>query len=278
MKLLPTCIGHYDRVDPACNGEGSSSYEQDKEPCVFRDRCAAFQRQMRHDGSLASDYVTLVELRVGGQNKLFQTAKDQNEFDQSLVRWTKEWNVVNGKVGNAKPIDRRPNRIGGRKRPRAIEVHPRAVNWRKRVSTNARHRREARERDYRIVEWFVKCLTDEIHLHLNDKMAGTPYGGLYLDDKLSANGSVILYVRNRNRPVPIAKLRPNGATIDNSVLALPVLPATLTPLLGSSRLHVFDGIDGIYSSKLMNLDRNGIAWGAIIVARLLKSGTIKVFR
>jgi len=279
MKLLPICMGQYDHADATCNGESRSSYEKDKEPCIFRDRCSAFRRQLQHVGGQISDHLKLAELRVDGAVKEYQTPiGDSSEFESNLVRWTKEWNVQQGRVGNAKPVDKRPNRLGGRKKPRAIEVHPRNVNWRARQSNTARHRREARARDYRIIQWFVSSLVIELSVHLYPKEAGTPYGGLFISDTISSNGHVILYIRGRAKNAPVVKLRPNGATIDNTVILFPFAKSSIQPLLGSSKLAIHEVADNAYKSKLSNLDRGGVAWSAKVVARLVKSGIIKVFR
>lgn len=60
-KRMPLCVGTFDSEDKQCSGDKKGATDNEKRPCVYRDRCFALQQLSHKDGKTLDHYVTLKE-------------------------------------------------------------------------------------------------------------------------------------------------------------------------------------------------------------------------
>lgn len=89
----PACVGTHEVGHVQCDGDPSSKSKEDREPCLWRDRCGGFQAHLESVGSHAADYM---DGRKFGLEEF-------EEFERQCVQWASEYGVVFGVARGKEP-------------------------------------------------------------------------------------------------------------------------------------------------------------------------------
>lgn len=60
-KSVPPCVGYYEVADSNCDGDPQGASENERRPCGWQARCAAFQRYLEDEGRLRDEFLDVVE-------------------------------------------------------------------------------------------------------------------------------------------------------------------------------------------------------------------------
>lgn len=282
-KRMPRCVGHYDIGDTTCDGDPKGATDEDKMPCVFRDRCAALQKHCSESGHQPQDYVELRKLEdVDGEKRRFAIAKaDDDVFSGQLARWAKRWGIRNGRVTLTTPIDPEPKKNNKPKKKRARDIRirqpPSADARRKAAKAIADSAETSVQEAYQMASWFNKQLeTHTQHAFVTRASEARP-GEMFIVDRMRSSRYVAVYCRaEKQRKVAVASIYPQTRA-ESCQIRFPVPPESFDELPGDyKRLGIVSINDGRFKSKTGKLDREGLAMAAEAVARLAERGTIKL--
>jgi hypothetical protein len=248
---LPRCLGHHDPNDVICEGDPSGEMPEDKQHCVYVDRCVAFQKHLSVSGQVPGDHIVAEKvLDFDGKLRLYAFSRgDDSAFKRLLSEAEYRWKVKDGRVTATKPRD-------PASRPRGIDNLLPGDGGEK------------------LVGWFVKCLSDGIEGGIDVKVKRTYArpGDIFVVDNMKKSKYLALYGElARARRVGIVLLYPQSRTESMRVHFAASVSSFSKKDVEALGLRK-DG--GRFNSKTGNLDKEGVAIAAEALAGLINRGII----
>lgn len=217
-KLMPSCIGHYDRGDSVCDGDKQGETEEEIMPCVYRDRCAAFKEHCAKKKYSVDQFVKIIECPdQNGDTQEYAVAKgDQEKFASRMLKWVGKFRIVNGRVGGdgeesapspkkKKSSNKKLNDPKDRKGPSASARNKAKKAISKKVE-------ESNEAAYELCAWFTKCLEEATGRKVVDRPSANN-GQFFVVDRMENSRYMAVYCRKQNDgKIPIVSLHPKART------------------------------------------------------------------
>ena len=288
--LMPNCMGTgYNREDKVCNGDKAGATDDDRAPCLYRDKCVATSVHCRRESKTVHAYLqpykhTANDAIPKGD---YMVAIGDCEHLQSLMRtWTTQFRVRNGiaagaPVGAARPIaDATAGKAHARKNPVAV------ANGSRNLRPGVRND-EGRRAVTDIANHYTRVLLEKIQRTMATGQAEANVGEVFLVDKLKHSGYVAVYAKakdGRKQAITSFYIKPNNTTTgERPVPALEVRVAgayeDIVPLFtpanrGRCAPEDITGKDGAFTIRFRHLDKACCTIVADAIASAVKRGII----
>lgn len=215
---MPRCLGIYQSGDSQCDGEPSGKTEQERMPCVYRDRCVGFQKHLAKFGREPSFHLRFEA--VNGH--VYSFAKNQEKLDKLISKQISRWGIRNGRVTRrvvqptirkSSPPKLTPERLAklrATKQPgrRALRIGGKV---------RAQQFAEARDVVTELAQWYALQLRERTGRVVAASQAAAGPGELFLIDRSELSGYVAVYAkRNGSKKQAITSLyyRPVSRTLE----------------------------------------------------------------
>lgn len=105
-RRLPRCLGYFDVESFHCNGDDHAETLRDKEPCLYRDRCAGLQRHCVELSRDPDHFLTRSRVQDDdGKRRTYSFSRNHpGKFEKLLARQMERWNVFEGIVRNREAV------------------------------------------------------------------------------------------------------------------------------------------------------------------------------
>lgn len=283
-RRMPKCVGHYDVGDVTCDGDPKGGTDDDRMPCVFRDRCAALQQHCKAKGHQPEDYVKLKKFEDDdGDKRTYAVSKaDDETFVAQLAKWAKRWGVKNGKVANKKPakdVKTKPTRPKAKTKDARPRKPPTADARAAAKKVLAAQAKASLSEAYEVSAWFTKCLQENTGRPVVERASEATAGQLFVVDRMESSRYASVYCRvGKKKRLPIACIYPHTRASTSQIRFAADAEAFNGALSAEHRsaLDVVSINDGRFKTRTGKLDREGLAIAAEAIAALIKSGNIRL--
>lgn len=275
--LMPLCVATYDRHHKECNGDPEGADDEERMPCVYRDRCVAFGVYCRKNRADRSDLIQLVK---GPDNGTYAIAKgDDAELQQLLVDHIKKYKIKDGVAAGAPLVTAggvRPATGARQPAPRAEVPKPSSKPPR---GTPRSLNTEGRAKVAEIGDHFQSMLLQLMKRTMADSHGEAAPGQLYMIDRRERSNYVALYAKTANGgKVAIASMyfKPNNGVLE---VRCAVEYRAFVAFLSATNIKKLEpqdytGRDGQFKVRLPKLDKMGVALVAEALARATQAGII----
>lgn len=257
QKLIPICVGGYDKNDKTCNGDRSATGAAAL-PCTWRRRCTGFKAHLRQSNVDEDAYVTIVKIKspslrkkLGWSTTAEPIGKDHKEF----VEWCESLAAehgVNLKRGY------KPNR----------KLSPTF--------------KENKQESKRLIRQFVVAFRDSSGAQFSLRKRGGELimpGMYYISDKKRTSGYLALYRRRNSAErtdvaIFVCYLKPQSRALE---VRLGVDMRTLQDAMGNRWTFQFKPEpcnDGQFVTAIKNLDEDSAMELAEAIGNALKQGIL----
>lgn len=195
-KRMPRCLGAYEPDDPQCDGNPVGRTDQDRAPCVYRDRCAAFIKLMDVTHRPRDYFVREThEPGPGGKPARYSVA-NQTDFDEKLNEQISAFGIQAGRVTIRVPA--KPKAVKLRPKPTATGKPTKAIQ---RAGAKARSKqfRAGREKSQEVAQWYMRKLSERLKRKVAPFDEAARPGDLYMIDRLESAGYCAVYCKGKGR-------------------------------------------------------------------------------
>jgi len=86
---IPPCVGYYEKVEIACDGDPVGETEIDRVPCSWRDHCRAFRSHLELAGQSPASHI--VEVSNGNGRRIGKPIAGEEAFLELLEESLRGW-------------------------------------------------------------------------------------------------------------------------------------------------------------------------------------------
>jgi len=260
-KYIPFCVGEYGPGEYVCNGNPKAKTEYHNKPCVWRDRCAAFQEYLDVSGDSYDKHVELVGNDGDYQGRPIRGRQEFIDWCDVLVE---KYNIIQG-MKSPKEEKKTEKRTPMKKARRAAIRRARA---------KARARKAA-----------LDSLFEHFKIHFIENLEEyrfTPPRGVvrpgrfYVVDRRSTSKYISVYCKLPGVlgvPVALIKFKPRTMTFDIE-LSIGALDFDGIGMETMKKIHPRPVEDGRFKSACIGMDKEGVALVAQTIAKMVKRGKI----
>lgn len=277
---MPRCLGIYQAGDAQCDGEAAGKTEQDRMPCVYRDRCVGFQKYLDKAGREPSFHLRFEEV----DGNVYSFAKNQAKLDLIISKQISRLGIRNGRVTRraAQPVVTKP-------RPPTVISPERMAKLRKTKPpgrsalqaagrVRAKQFVKAREAVTELAQWYMKQLAAHSGRPLHDVPAAASLGDLFMIDRSESSSYIAVYGRTvAGKKIPITSLyyRPVTGRLEVRIaMEFQVYARIAKRFSAKLAPEDYTGKDGAFKVRIREVDTEKASIIAETLAQAMASGSI----
>lgn len=270
-RIIPHCIGTYEAHEAVCNGD-----ENDPDPCVWRDRCAAVQAHLTEIGQDPEHLVTFKVKKAKAGEPEQQYAAGKHGFNRFVILCDEQAKRFGVKDGAP---TKQPDKPKKSKKDSRKGMKP-SKKAQKRAAEALTKRALDRRRQLRVMfddfkQLLIGAIKDRTFAAPREAVAP---GRLYVVDHIDKSGYASIYCKTpvgRDVPIVSVRFKPRNLTMD---LEVPVAPDDFNGIGKETMKKLLPRLinDGLFRSLMPGLDREAVALAAEAIGTLVNGGRIKL--
>lgn len=259
-KRMPRCLGAFEEDDPQCDGNPVGKTEEDRAPCVYRDRCAGFVKLMDITKRPRDYFIrTLETVTHGGAKPVAYTFANHEGFEEQVNEQILLYGIQGGRARYDKPL--KPKMVV---RPAAKvtkplrKPKPSKAFARAGAKARSKQTRDGREKSKEVGQWYIKRVATRLGRKVAAFEESARPGELFLVDRLESSNYCALYCKGKTRRIAITSYlyKPNKGLIE---VRLAVAFADYMTACSRSEREALapvdhTGKDGAFKVRILNVD------------------------
>jgi len=291
-RKLPVCLRKYDRGNVECDGRPRARTEQERMPCVYRDRCVSLQRLMKIGDHKARDLLKLRKVRdPDGKRRVYAfSIEDSDDFQRWLMRGIDRYGIRNGRVTIRHPEEEKPRKprvIKNRSEESKKKSADALVKARKHAAKALKEKAtDDLDATQKLLRWFLSRLQRATKRPFAKDEKRAKLGHLFIVDRIDSSRYVTVYAKvlkkTKKRVIEIRKpvvLVVLAARSHSLQFRTTLEPAKLTKCIAKSnrsKVGIEAFAEGRFNSKTIPVGKEGASIMAEAIAKAIERGTIKL--
>lgn len=283
---MPRCIRKYDRNAAECNGREKARSDEERIPCIFRDRCVALQRLMKRHNYRARDILRHRKFRdQDGRRRIYAFPKiDPDKFKLWLIRGIDRYGIRDGRVTILRLDEAPPQRQRVTRSPEARQrLAVQLIKAREKAMVSLQEKSRAdMEASLQLLQWFLARLKRSLKRDFMASPGLAEPGDLFVSDRLKVSRYLTVYAKTGDtrskeysrRAVVCCVLAPRTRSLR---LFFPIAPQTFLECLPSEhrgRVPVAPLTSGRFRSRTRPLGKEGVSLAADALTVAIKKGKL----
>jgi len=280
-ERYPQCFGLFERGEVECDGDPNGAADDDKAPCICRDRCAALQKVIKDTGRERRSVIAIKPVEVDGEEIQFAFPKgDPAKLDALLKRAIAKYGIKDGRVTLRPGTERKGKKPKAGTRASGKRLLSAGVPGEK-AATESRTTgdEKAKEEPALLASWTTKRLEESCSRRVVESMAEAEEGEFVLVDRMGTSNYIAVYAKaSGGKRLAICTGQPNSRT-KRIQLRLAIGHGDYKKLVSETswkRLSPedYEGKDGAFRTRIMGLDKEGVSLVAESIAEAIRQGII----
>jgi len=273
---MPRCLGAFEEDDPQCDGNPVGKTEEDRAPCVYRDRCAGFVKLMDITKRPRDYFIrTLDVVAHGGAKPVAYTFANHEGFEEQVNEQILLFGIQSGRARYDKPLKpkmviRPPAKVDQPlRKPKPSKVFARAG-----AKARSKQTRDGREKSKEVGQWYIKRVATRLGRKVAAFEESARPGELFLVDRLESSNYCALYCKGKTRRIAITSYlyKPNKGLIE---VRLAVAFADYMTACSRSEREALapvdhTGKDGAFKVRIMGVDSHNASMIAETLSKVDK--------